>query len=168
MRRLLAAMLCTVAIAAAGQHALRRGKPRAQVQPAERVAAAVADTCVPMQGAVAVSGFDKTLRSMRESFFITNNAADSATLVWLRLTIDYRDGAGRQLHRRSVRLRCDVPAGQTRRADITAWDRQNVYYYKKSEPGRRVIAAAAPFDVAIRVDSAAYTVGACGELRVKN
>ncbi|MDE6137582.1 MAG: hypothetical protein K2F97_08920 [Muribaculaceae bacterium] len=112
------------------------------------------DTVVaPEPGAVVFTGYDKTLNSTRESLFVSNNG--TATLSWLLLTIDYLDPAGRQLHRRTVPVACDIPAGQTRRIDIASWDRQGVYFYRGSEPRRRVTAAASPYTVTLSADSVA-------------
>lgn len=138
----------------AAQRTTRPGRARAAVSPVERVSEPAADTLRAPAGAIVLSGYDKTLASTRESFFVSNRM-DSTALVWFAATIDYLDGERRQLHRRRVSLRCHIPPGQTRRLDIEAWDRQHVYYYRGSEPRRRVQAAAAPFDIAVRVDSVA-------------
>ncbi len=143
-----------LALAATAQRTTRPGRVRTAVPVAERVATPPADTLAAPPGAIVLSGYDKTLAATRESFFVTNTL-DSATVVWLAATIDYLDTAGRQLHRRRATMRCAIPAGQTRRIDIPSWDRQHVYYYRASEPRRRVQAAASPFDVAIKVDSIA-------------
>lgn len=136
------------------QRTTRPGRVQAARTAAERMAQPAADTIVPTSGAVVIAGYDKTLSSRRESFFVTN-AADSATLVWILATIDYLDMQGHQLHRRRATMRCDIPPRQTRRLDIPAWDRQGVYYYRGSEPRRRVQAAASPFEISIRIDSVA-------------
>ncbi|MDE6270249.1 MAG: hypothetical protein K2M12_05265 [Muribaculaceae bacterium] len=146
-------MICC-AICAPAQRTTRSGRPRAVHAVAERVALPVADTVVAPAGALTVAGYDKTLSSRRESFFVSNHM-DSATVVWIGATIDYLDTGGNQLHRRHTGMRCDIPPGQTRRIDIPAWDRQGVYYYRGSEPGRRVQAAASPFDIRFSVDSIA-------------
>lgn len=159
MRRalLLLAVAAIVASSASAQRTTRRGRAQSTHRP---TAAAVkgrpgdADSVVaPAPGAVALSGYDKTLNSTRESLFVSNHG--TATLSWLLLTIDYLDHAGRQLHRRTVGVGCDIPAGQTRRINIASWDRQGVYYYRDSEPRRRVTAAASPYTVTLSVDSVA-------------
>lgn len=150
----IALVLAVCALGAAAQRTTRGGRQRAAVAAAERVAAPVADTIAAPEGGVTVSGYDKTLSSRRESFFVTNGL-DSATIVWILATIDYVDTAGRQLHRRRAPMRCHIPPGQTRRIDIPSWDRQGVYYYIASEPRRRVQAAASPFEVSFSVDSIA-------------
>jgi len=155
MRRLLSLVMILLALALAAQHTTRSGPRRPRVPVASRIAAPVADTIpLPSDSAVILAGYDKTLSSRRESLFITN-AIDSATLVWLLVTVDYLDTSGRQLHSRQAHIRCDIPPGETRRLDIPSWDRQCVYYYRLSEPRRRVQAAASPYDVRIAVDSVA-------------
>ncbi|MDE6161752.1 MAG: hypothetical protein K2F77_08850, partial [Muribaculaceae bacterium] len=147
MKRLLlySLVFLSFAILAEAQRTTRRGSTRTAAataviqsghQPAADTIVSGADSCVRL------SGFDKTLASRRESFFVSN-LMDSADLVWLSMRIDYLDMSGRQLHQRRARVRYDVPPGQTRRVDIPSWDIQKVYYYHKSEPRRRVMAAAA-------------------------
>lgn len=84
---------------------------------------------------IAFSGYDKTQRSAVESFFITNNT--DRTMTGITMYIDYRMPDGRQLHKRFVRLVCDIPPGETRKADIESWDRQRTFYYELSEPPRK-------------------------------
>jgi hypothetical protein len=75
-------------------------------------------------------GFDKTQNNSKESFFITNKT--DRTLTGIALYIDYRTPDGRQLHKRFIRLRCKIPAGETRKVDIKSWDTQHSFYYIKS------------------------------------
>lgn len=76
------------------------------------------------------SGYEKTLRSSKESFFVTNRS--DSTVTRLSLDIIYKDMKGRPLDTRSVDLDIDLPAGETRRIDLRSWDRQNVFYYHLS------------------------------------
>ncbi len=155
MRRLLPLLLAVLMLPETqAQHTCRAGRHRAHGGVAAHAAVAAADT-VAGDGTARVSGFDKALSARRESFFVTNDAPDSADIVWMLVTLDYTDEAGRQLHRRRERVRCHIPAGCTRRVDIPAWDTQHVYYYRLTPPRRRVQGSAAPFDVRVRVDSIA-------------
>lgn len=108
------------------------------------------DTIVPAAGMVRVSGFEKTIRARKESFFMTNNGAD--TLHSVCLDLEYRDTRGRQLHRRTQWLNAVLPPGETRRFDIPAWDRQQTFYYRIHPRPRR--SDAVPFDVSITVTAA--------------
>lgn len=92
------------------------------------------------------SGYDKTLTSATESFFITNRSG--RRLLGAVLDIDYLDMSGRQLHRRTVEITCDIPDGETRKVDIPTFDRQHSFYYRLSQSPRR---QASPFDVTIRI-----------------
>ncbi|MDE6454051.1 MAG: hypothetical protein K2L27_07610 [Muribaculaceae bacterium] len=157
MKRIFCLLALVAAVFASAQHTTRRHRPRPEAGMVRPAAVEVADTVAVADSSayartVVLSGFDKTLASRRESFFVTNTS-DSAEIVWLALSIHYYDTAGRQLHSRRTRVRCNVPPLQTRRIDIPAWDRQGVYYYRGSEPRRRVQAAAAPFEVSMSVDS---------------
>ena len=98
---------------------------------------------------VVFSGFDKKLRSSQESFFITNHT--DRTLTAVALYIDYLTPDGRQLHKKYYRLVCNIPPGETRKADIRTWDTQNSFYYEKSVPSR---GGGSPFTV--RFDPVAY------------
>lgn len=156
MRRtlLLIPAIALLAATATPQRTTRKGHTRIARRVADTAAPLHADAdtvMVPLPGSVALSGYDKTLNASRESLFVTNNG--DATLAWMSVTIDYLDHAGRQLHRRSLPVACDIPPGQTRRIDIPSWDRQGVYFYRDSEPRRRVTAAASPYTVTLSVDS---------------
>lgn len=85
---------------------------------------------------ISFSGYDKNQNSDKESFFITNNT--DRTLTAISLYVDYATPDGRQLHRRFLKLRCAIPAGETRKADIQTWDTQHSFYYIKSNPSRHV------------------------------
>lgn len=96
-----------------------------------------------------IRGYDKPLRSRRESFFVVNT--DTCGFDTLYLTLTYYDNAGRMLHRRSVAVGADVPAGETRNVGIPSWDRQYAFYYYLSPRPTR--AAATPYRVTVSVDS---------------
>lgn len=90
------------------------------------------------------SGFDKTISSKLETFFITNNT--DCLLESVTIEIEYLTTDGRQLHKRYEQIRCSVPAGETRSIDIKSWDKQKSYYYYLSAKPRR---QATPFMVKI-------------------
>lgn len=81
------------------------------------------------------SGFDKKLRNSKESFFIKN--LTDRTLTGVVLYIDYRTPDGRQLTKRLLKLTCDIPSGETRKADIPTFDAQHSFYYIDSESSKR-------------------------------
>lgn len=94
-------------------------------------------------------GFDKTVGSSKESFFIANGT--DTTLTALTVEITYFDMQRRQLHQCSYPLECEIPGGETRRVDIKSWDTQKSFYFHQSAKPRR---QATPFDVTIRLKSA--------------
>lgn len=83
---------------------------------------------------VVFTGFDKNQGNSKESFFIINNT--DRTLTGVSLYIDYRTLDGRQLHKRFFKLSCNIPAGETRKADIPTWDTQRSFYYHKSKAAK--------------------------------
>ena len=102
--------------------------------------------CDSIRPAIRFYGFDKTVTSNVESFFISNGLDTPARGLELRIT--YTDMKGRQLHKRSVKLDCGIPAGETMRTDIKTWDTQKSFYYHKSVKPKR---QATPFDVKVEL-----------------
>lgn len=96
--------------------------------------------------AVRFYGFDKTVTSNMESFFISNSL--DSTLNGLEVRITYTDLKGRQLNKRDVRLDCEVPPHETIRTDIKSWDTQKSFYFHRSVQPKR---QATPFDVRIEL-----------------
>lgn len=161
----LAALLIMVALAmqAWGQRTTRSSlKPIADS--GEVKAGVAGDTLYNMVDTlpVSVSGYEKLLRSRRESMFVTNKGAFAISA--LMLEIEYFDDSGRQLHKRMVQLRCDVPPGETRMVGFASWDKQLAWYYMKSEPPRTRFQAT-PYDVRVRV---VYVVAAPAEAAIEN
>lgn len=103
-----------------------------------------------MTDSVLLSGYDKPLRSRKETFFATNNTSD--TIETLALTLTYLDSQRRQLHRSHVHVNATIPPGQTRNLAIPTWDSQQSFYYILSEVPARATQAAT-FDVIISVDT---------------
>lgn len=102
---------------------------------------------------IVLSGYDKTVSSNKETLFITNNS--ELYVTGITLDILYLDLQGRELHRRTVSRRVDLPAGDTRCVDFPSWDAQKSFYYRYSKTPRK---QAIPYDVrisTISVDSAA-------------
>lgn len=93
-------------------------------------------------------GFDKTVTSNLESFFITNGLDE--TISGIEINITYLDMKGRQLHKRKVCIDCGLPPGETERYDIKSWDTQKSFYFHRSVKPKR---QATPFDVKIELIS---------------
>ena len=123
-------LLCFIAadLSAQGQRTTRRNLkslPAVQAESAADTVATAADST-----AVTFSGYEKTLRSSKETFFATNNTGRVITDLSVALT--YKDMSGRILDRRLVNVAVEIPAGETRRIDINSWDRQKAFYYHLS------------------------------------
>lgn len=104
---------------------------------AANVLTIAADTIVPdsITGQISVAGYDKPLRSSRETFFISNNTLYH--LCGLRLDIEYLDTHRRTLHQREIYISLDIPPGATRQASTKSWDIQKTFYYKLSPKPKR-------------------------------
>lgn len=90
------------------------------------------------------SGYDKKRTSKKESFFITNET--DRTVTGITLYIEYLTPEGKQLHKKFMKLDCNIPAGETRKAEIPSWDTQNSFYYLKSETAPK---SGSPYEVII-------------------
>lgn len=156
-QRLLLALCCMAAVLTAWPRKVRTGPARLHA-PAPVVAVPADSTTMVLPAdtiteiptdAVRLSGFDKTVRSRTESFFATNALADSADIIELWVTLDYRDTHGRQLHKADHKVKCHIPAGQTRRLSVPSFDRQGTFYYHLSPAPRS--SATTPFSVRAEV-----------------
>ena len=107
------------------------------------------DTVTPSPGMIDVAGYDKPLRSSRETLFVTNRS--SRTLKGVELRIIYLDAKGRQLHEAVHWLL----AAETRRLSFKSWDLQRTFYYRLT--GRPRTSDGTMYDVSIRPLRAAYT-----------
>lgn len=96
-------------------------------------------------------GFDKTLTSAKESFFVTNGLDNKLSGITIEIT--YFDMQHRQLHQTNQKLSCEIPPGETRRLDIKSWDTQKAFYFHQSAQPRR---QATPFDVTIKLKEAEF------------
>ncbi len=94
--------------------------------------------------AIRFYGFDKTVGSSLESFFISNDLDDEIRGMDIQIT--YFDMQGRQLHKRTVSLKVNVPPHETLRTDIKSWDIQKSFYFFQSAKPKR---QATPFSVKI-------------------
>lgn len=105
------------------------------------------------------SGFDKSVNSRREGFFITNAAA--LTLKEAVITIGYSTPDGRRLHSRTETVVCDIPPGETRHVSIRSWDDQGSFYFIHSKAPRS--GGATPFEVTLRAERFSFEAGACNQ-----
>lgn len=148
---LIAATLITLSVAAQTTTRTRlRPKATANENTAVQSAPALDTIAVPTPHSVDINGYDKPLRSRRETFFVSNNT--DKKLQAIALTITYFDSSRRQLHRRSEHILVEIPAGETRQAALRSWDIQQSFYYSRSAVPART-SQATPYEVSITVDS---------------
>lgn len=91
---------------------------------------------------VKFAGYEKEPNAAVESFILINPTEKH--LTGYEVKIDYLDMKGRMLHSRTLKQRCIVPGGETRKIDINSWDKQHTYYYYLGNEPKRV---ATPYQV---------------------
>lgn len=102
-----------------------------------------------------ITSYDKPLRSMRETFFVTNNHR-SMTMLSITLQFTYRrHDNGAMLHSRTATIAANIPPGETRQLYVTSWDRQYSYYHHATRIRPRSPKAVA-YDTDISAISAAF------------
>lgn len=131
MKKLTAVLAMFIALAGAMQaqrvSTTRPGKLVPAPQRPDVCAAMIPADTVALDS-LSVSAYDKPLRSLRETFFVTNNMS-ADTLTSLRLMLTYTAVAdSTMLHSRTVTVPCEIPPAQTRQLYLIAWDRQFTYY----------------------------------------
>lgn len=148
---LLAALCCGTSLAQRTTRTRLRPSPEAVAPDKNRhttvydTLAVGTDTCL-----LAFSGYEKTLSSNKETFFVTNRT--DSFIDRLEIEIIYLDMKRRTLDTRRVDLDTSLPAGATRRFDIRSWDPQKVFYYHLSPVPRA--SQATPYRVDIRLVNA--------------
>lgn len=153
MRHIFFFILVTAALAAVSQRTTRKGlrvEPVGQEAVAAESVTSVDTVSAPAPHTVDINGYDKPLRSRRETFFVTNNS--DLPLSAIAVTIDYQDTRRRQLHRATHHIKADIPAGETRQLSLRSWDAQFAFYYELSAVPARA-QQATPYKVAISVDT---------------
>lgn len=149
MKKLILAVLVLPVLTAVAQRTTRTRLQNvaADVQPAQTECNVIA---APSPQYVSVNGYDKPLRSRRETFFVTNNG--NAPIEGIAFTITYFDNNNRQLHAASHNVSVQIPPTETRQVNIKSWDSQQSFYYTRSTAPARA-EQATPYDVKITVDS---------------
>ena len=103
---------------------------------------------IPTREDVQLSGYDKPLRTNRETILVTNST--QRPVGGLSVTIKYMDMQGRQLHERTDTLPADIPPGETRMLHLMTWDTQHSYYYHRGQQPRT--ANVTPYDITARIN----------------
>ena len=114
----------------------------------DKITIVTSDTLLNTDNLLYICGYEKALRSSRETIFI-HNPTDSV-IDHISLTIQYLDTSGRMIHKRSLSHDVDIPPKETRRYDIPSWDTQKSYYYIQGDRPRKT---ATPYDVSIAPDT---------------
>lgn len=142
MNRLLLLALVLMLLGTATASGRKRVTTRPKLKRIEAVdSTVVSDTLAAAQlDSIIIAGYDKPLRSMRESLFVRN--ATDHDLTSVTLSVDYLDMQGRQLHHADITLPVDIPAGETRQVSFASWDRQMTFVYYRSERSRNSRAVA--------------------------
>lgn len=102
----------------------------------------------PSREEIQLSGYDKPLRTNRETILVTNSTPRPVDGV--SVTIKYTDMQGRQLHERTDTLHTDIPSGETRMLHLRTWDTQHSYYYHRGQQPRT--ANVTPYDIIARIN----------------
>lgn len=146
----LSAIVLATALTAAAQTTTRQRLRTAQAAAAAAPLTAVDTLARPEPHIVDVNGYDKPLRSRRETFFATNNA--KAEIAAMSFTITYYDTSHRMLHKVSHHVPVNIPVSETRQVSIKSWDTQFAFYHVRS-PQPRGTVEASPYEVTISVDT---------------
>lgn len=152
MKKAFYLLILALSLTAMAQNTTRRNlQPAPGATSAPTSAAVSYDTIVgPRAHLLDLNGYDKPLRSRRETFFATNNA--QAPVAAIAFTINYFDQQRRMLHSASQRVNVDIPAGETRQVSLKSWDEQQSFYYVHSAVPTRA-GQATPYDITITVDT---------------
>lgn len=143
-------LLLSIALIWSGASAQRTTRKGLKVDKTLVIESTIADkdsTSLEMAKQVKIYGYDKTLNSNYESFFIQNNSEHH--ISELELTLKYFDTLGNCIHQRNIKLKTDLPQHSTRQLYTSAWDKQKTFYYVNTRKPRRV--KATPYDVEISI-----------------
>lgn len=146
------ALIACVAIATLDVQARKQRTTRSNINgrsaTVEASVEAVDSFVIPDSAEVLLYGYDKPLRSHRETIFVTNNTRHGINAV--AITAQYFDSKGRKFHQTHRRVVVEIPVGETRKVDFPSWDKQQSFYYVGSKRPRT---SATPYDVALSVDT---------------
>lgn len=124
------------------------GKAMDSILGIERIPAQKYDTIRTIsRDDIQLSGYDKPLRTSRETILVTNSTAQP--VGGLAVTIKYMDMQGRQLHERTDTVMAEIPGCATRMVHLSTWDSQHSYYYHRGQRPRT--AGVTPYDISARV-----------------
>lgn len=150
MKHLLIAFVALMSVVTLSAQNYRRPTPtRPQRQIITPIERPQFDTVAqPPRDSLQITGFDKQLRSKRETMFVTNST--SRQIHSIALKIDYYDMQDYMLHSATHSACLDIPAGETRQLEVPSFDRTDRFYYHESPVPTRA-QQATPFKVKITV-----------------
>lgn len=90
--------------------------------------------------------YDKKAGSDKETFFVDNGSRTGLTS--LEVEISYFNSEGKLIHKREVEINQLFPPKETRKVDISSWDRQKSYHYINSVPSTK---GSTPYTVRFKV-----------------
>ncbi|MDE5835715.1 MAG: hypothetical protein K2H50_01765 [Paramuribaculum sp.] len=151
MRLVFTILLIAATLSASADKTTRKGLKAITVKE-QTVKTDSINTFVPSPGMIRLSGYDKPLRSYKESIYATN--ATRRVLSYINIEITYFDESGRQMHKRNVKLNVHIPEGETRQITFSSWDKQRNLYYIKS--GKPRTSDGTPYSISAQVIEAAY------------
>lgn len=99
-----------------------------------------------VNGYLTFMAYDKKASADNETFFVDNGS--TADLSLIEVEISYYNSAGKLIHRRTVELSQEFPANETRKVDISSWDKQKSFYYINSVPSTK---GSSPYTVKFKV-----------------
>lgn len=96
--------------------------------------------------AVTFMAYDKKASADRETFFVDNGS--SVAISSLEVEISYYNTSGKLIHKRTVEINQTFPPKETRKVDISSWDRQKSFHYVNSVPSTK---GSSPYTVRFKV-----------------
>lgn len=146
--KIIIAILCVLTFFAATADS--RVKTTRKVPKSQRVTSIIINdttTTAPLAGVhkeneIILKGFNKRASDRFESFLVQNNTGYD--ISGFEMILRYTDLKGTVIHERTVRVNCNVPAGEQRQASVRSFDTHSAYYYYASEKPRK---NATPFKV---------------------
>ena len=101
-----------------------------------------------------INNYDKPLRSLHETFFLTNRYSSALSSITVKLT--YYDHDNLMFHSRTVTIPCHIPANETRQLSIIAWDKQYAFYYHDTRITPQKVGAV-PYSVIIEPKTVTFS-----------
>ncbi|MCH5247863.1 MAG: hypothetical protein J1E99_06860 [Muribaculaceae bacterium] len=143
---ILAILILTGIMDSVAQKTTRKGLKRLQTEVVAEETVEL-DTIRYPGDNLSLSGYEKPLRSRKETLHVTNNLPFD--IVELQFNIIYVDYKGEELHSRKVKLIQNLPAFATQLVSFPTWDIQNRFYYRNGPVPK---SDAYPYDIMMSVD----------------